>query len=556
MAPQDLNARFADFAADLDAAQMDAPHLPVLDALFAQIQSEQKFLQRRYLAVVELRGAAWRLAREGLPVTLSAAGDVLTLSVPLPGLAAFVEVMPGEGARPAAASPSEISVSVAEAVLPSALRAQVEAPAPVVSAPAAADTPVPAPEAAPAQNAVIAARLGDLRRSGLHLSAAIRVVSEEFSVSIRGLESRLHRGMRAMLEADLAANPIPADINAAAALVDPRGKFTRETRWTGVDDARFLEGIVQRIAGGMSKMQAVHAAALDMGRTAKAGEARLFNVLAERLEVKLGDLGPRDAAPRKVPGGKVNGWTEEETAKLVQLVADGICAGLPKRDAIRDAALQIDRPFEGAQFRVLNKAKAALAAELARRAGSAAKAAPTATELPPVPPAACVQDVAAGDGGAPPPPPNPPVATNALATNAVTTGKKTLQVAPEPVAQPAPEGVKQSLTPAAPKPPGPRPSGRETQVAAPVDLAPVTAHLRALTKGDAKVLQRDFALIHLACAGWELPTIAVDLGMDSKAVKQQFEALCGYDPATKKGRFPRSYVYHGLEALLKLKAVA
>lgn len=587
MAPQDLNARFADFAADLDAAQMDAPKLPVLDA---QIQSEQKFLQRRYMAVVELRGAAGRLAREGVPVTLSASGDVLTLSVPLPGLAAFVEVMPGEGARPAAAPPSEISGSVAEAVMPSALRAQAEAPAAVVIAPecdgSIKSSPVAPPlAAAPAvaargpvtarnqerEVALVSSMAAHMRR-GMSRTDAVRATAQEFGLTRGGLESRMTRGLNAALRADLAANPVSAEAvaQARAAVRAKRGQHLGRTDWTEAEDAQLLEGILQAMRGGLSKTVAAGVAAVAMGRSERAGQTRLFNYLGPQMnglleanpEVVLAVAGRSDS-------GRADGWTAEDGARLVRLVADCLCAGASKTKAIEQAALALGRTEGAVEFRLKNKAKAALAAELAHRDALRAAVAPPApqfraadvtagvTELPPVPPAACVQDVAAGDGGAPSPPPNPPVAEKPAAA----TGKQVLQVAPqilraEPAAfHPVPD-VKQSVTPAAPKPPGPRPTGRETQVAAPVDLAAVTAHLRALTKGDAKVLQRDFALIHLACAGWDMPTIALDLGMDSKACKRRFEALCDYDPATKKGRFPRSYVYHGLEALLKLKAVA
>lgn len=186
MAPQDLNARFADFAADLDAAQMDAPRLPVLDALFSQIQAEQRVLQRRYMAVVELRSVAGRLHREGLSVTLAAEGDVLTLSVPIAGLAAFGEVMPGPGASAAAAPPCEISGALSEAGMPAVTAPAVTAPVEPISAPeiaapekAAAPASRKAPKYTPAEDDVIVREVvRSLRNTGQMADGIWRASSE------------------------------------------------------------------------------------------------------------------------------------------------------------------------------------------------------------------------------------------------------------------------------------------------------------------------------------------------------------------------------------------
>lgn len=478
--------------------EIESPALKVLDALFAQIQLEQGVLTRRYMAVTELRGVARRLMREGLPVDLGFAGDVLTMAVPMPGLAAFADVMPGVVAAVPVAAP--VAVQAAPVAVP----------------------PVPARAAVPRPS------------SG-------------------------------------------------------RGHFS--AAWTPEEDAALIEAMVAEMLAGTTKMQATVIAAQKMGRTPKACQSRIFNRLGAQLDAALKGVPGGEAAAqatlRRAVGGTFRGWTEEENARLVQLVADGIGRGLTKGDAVEAAAKVLDRPREGAWFRVLNKARAALDAELARRGLTGAVAAPVrkaqaaAAKLPAAPepkseqksaglaalessPEPAVQDVPAAGGGvcggdrAP---------TDPLADAPVEpqggTCKEVLQVA-APVTDPVLVSpvVKESLTLAAPVAStpaprvGPRPEGRETQVGAPVDLAPVTDHLRVVTKGDAATLKRDFALIHLACANWSMPEIAADLGMDSKAVKQRFEALCGYDPVTKKGRFPRSYVYHGLEALLKLKAVA
>lgn len=582
---QDQSARMID--ATLGADRIDptpvVPSMAVLDALFAQIQLEQKSLTRRYMAVTELRGVVARLARDGMPPKLDFDGDTLVLSLLVTGLGAFVDVLADEPAMPAAAATGKQVLTVAPVVAAPAPCATAQAVAAAVQA--SAVQPV-APEAKGVIDAEshqhqrdlqIARAFADHRRSGMNKASAMRAVSAEFNVSLRGLESALQRRLGALVAADLQANPIPAEINAAASLACRRGTHVRPGAWTGGDDTRLLELVVQKIRDGIGKMKAIQMVAREMGRSPKACEARLYNVLTPRFERMLGDHAVVRVDPRKVPAGKLNGWTAEESARLVQLVADGICAGMFKRDAIAAAAVEIGRPFSGAEFRVLNKAKADLEKELARRAGLAAIAAPAVASPEPsvaaVPPAA----VQAGDGVAPPPsgPVAQPVAQTPAkpATAAASTVAQTQKAVSEPVvAKPVAPVVKQSLPPArpvlapapkaaAPSPApvvrsGPRPDGRETQVGAPVDLKDITAHLKALTKGDAKALQTDFALIHLACAGWSMPEIAADLGMDSKAVKQRFEALCDYDPATKKGRFPRSYVYHGIEALLKLRAVA
>lgn len=426
---QDSARHEAEAAPEADRAA-DHPTMRVLDALFAQIQLEQKLLTRRYMAVTAVRGVAQRLMADGLPVDLGMTGDVLTLAVPVRGLAAFAEVLPG----PAPAAPAPASAVPVRATSPKVVR-----PKPLASAP------------------------------------------------------RVSKGSKV---------------------------------WTPAEDARLIGLIVKAMCAGEVKMHAIKAAAWALGRSPKACESRLFNHLSQDLDSALkavpeGEVA-RAATLRKAGGGPFRGWSADEQARLVQLVADGLGRGLSKGDAVTEAAKALGRPREGVWFRVLCKAKDDLAAELARRS---------------------VADVSEQKSS--------PAEAVAAAC------KDVLQVAapavePEPV-QPV---VKESLTLAAPMPLPPRPEGRETQVAAPVDLDPVTAHLREVTKGDAALMKRDFAIIHLACANWSMPEIATDLGMDSKAVKQRFEVLCGYDPATKKGRFPRSYVYHGLEALLKLKAVA
>lgn len=402
--------------------------------------------------------------------------------------------------------------------------------------------------------------------AGMMQGQAISAASEAMNRTARAGLERVRRHLQPRLDAKLAANPIDASGRIAAAVQsDGRGQHGGwPDMWSPEDEAQLVSLVADGVCAGKSKSLSLDAAAATMGRSKKGCQNRLYNRLADALQAEVERRkGPGfvvTSPERKVCGGKVIGWTPAEDARMVGIVADAICAGQTKWTGIAAAAQALGRPESGVQFRILNKAKDDLAAELARRAAgsdpkptnAAAAPAPAPIVLPPVSLPEAVQ-VVRGGGAAPSTPaaplPSPaPVAAKVTPAPLPPAVKESLTVAPAPERRaPTPAIVADA------RPPRPAAGERASQVAPPDDLAPVLAHLRTLTKGDAKALKADFAIMHLACAGFKMGDIATDLGLDSKHVKQRFEALCGYEGG--KGRFLRSHVYEAIEHLLTPAAV-
>lgn len=589
-------------AFDTAVEQKSEPVYQLLDALFARVQADQKIVQRQYMAITELRGSAGRLMRDGAEVALHLDGDDLVLRVTVPGLDGLTGARPLGGdlvvdldkimpafLRPWRAFPvAPVSIEPAAGFWAgfSGFESSTKGPERDESPPAvipAADPlaeliaaqeavePVVAPASEPAfkshwsdaeDDELIEAALVNMR-AGMRHGQAVSAASEAMGRTARAGLERMRRFLQDRLDAKLAAEPIAASGHIAAALVsDGRGQHgSWPDMWSAEDQARLVGLVATGVCAGKSKSLALADAATVMGRSKKACENRIYNRLASDLQAEIDRLRGPDAPPlatiRKVASGKITGWTPEDDARLVQIVADAICEGQPKWVGIEAASKALGRPEQGVQFRILNKAKDDLAAELARRAAGVtpdhAAAAPAAAKivLPPASPPEAVPVVR--DGGAPPSAPVAPLPSPALLP--VVDGSTGLRLNEAAIADapPAPPRAPKPAIVADACPPRPAAGERVSQVAPPDDLAPVLAHLRALTKGDAKVLKADFAILHLACAGWGMGDIATDLGMDSKAVSQRFKALCGYEGG--KGRFLRSHVYEAIQHLLTPAAV-
>lgn len=489
---------------------------PALDAVLATIQLEQRVLARRYCAVVALRRAASDMRVEGLFPSIRVEGERLVLEVAVLGLGGFdhpvaltcvSSIEPGVTAQSDEDAPGDQWLDAAQVAAP----ATVEQKSEPVSETAAVPDVSTGQSVASVSDVCPPVLASDAESGGGEASAPVAA----------------------------AAGPVETAL-AAAARSARRGGGWKDA-WSAEDDARLVQLTAQNVRGGMGKVAAAGAAACAMGRSFKAGESRIFNRLKSTLDAELEARGGATVAPARVAENRAKprkivdreispGWTPDEDRAFVTLVADGMCAGVPKGKAIATAAAKVGRPESGCGYRILHQLKAPLQAELDRRlAAETGKAPPAAAQRSPEP--------------VPAPQPAPVPEAAAAAPEAPVSEAEPLVV--QPVSQ-------HVAAPALVAPKGPRPEGLQTQVAkpAPAELAPVIAHIKALTKGDPIKLRRDFAIIHLACANWTMATIAADLGMDARTVKERFEALCHYDPVAKKGRYPRSHVYHALEHIL------
>lgn len=549
-------------AFDAALEQKSDPVFQVLDALFARIQADQKHVHRQYLTITELRGCARRLISDRVDVALAIDGDALVLRVAVPGLTGLTGARHGggdlvlgdAGNLPSFVPPARAVIRVAPTDV-GAFKGLADDDQPTGDLSEGIDAdPAPAPEdtAAPAAStADLVAEIVRQMHTGLRRMEAVAAAAAALGLSERAAHSRLRRGGDVMLHDALSDHPVPVDVIVARLQTDRRRVQVRAGSWSAEEDDKLLAGAVRRMCEGVGKLAAIHAAAADLNRSPRAGEGRLFGALASRFDAELLKAGQPARAPAPVGPAKV--WTAAEDKVLIRLVADAICAGREKREGVAAAAHQLNRGFHGVMYRILNKAKDGLECELAARAGlphspTVAAVAPAVPAADPVPP----RDAADCGGGSPSSPTAPVPVAVAPVVKASLTAAPVPAPAPEPVAPAAPKAPAPAIAATA-CPPRPAAGERVSQVAPPDDLGPVLDHLRALTKGDASVLKSDFAIMHLACAGWPMDYIATDLGMDSKAVSQRFKALCGYEGG--KVRFVRSHVYAGLEALLTPKAV-
>lgn len=559
----------------------------VLDAALVEIEAADIRLARRRVAMVGARQLVDDLRAYHLPVDISLEATALQITIHLPGqellargdaLFRALSVEPDLGTsqpRAVAEHVAGITPSPELPEVPEFLQPQPVQPEIAPAAPAAPVAVRPAPQfvrktggRAPASGKTPSERrapwsaeeiesfvtdMADKLREGATLIEAYETLAPGLGRTVRSLQTFARGSVRAAIEANLAANPISPEAAARYAArrtaASAASRAGRADVWTAEDDAKLVGLVVEFMHGGLGKMAAIHEAAKKMGRSERSGESKIFGKLAKALDAELakGAVQKANTPP--------NAWTAEEDERLVQIMAADLALGVPLADALAAAAAVLGRRVGAVDFRLrntlrptfadaLDKAKAAALRGAEQKSEplsspDAAPAAAVAVELKTPVVAECSPAAGGGDGVSPPP--SGPVADIA---QAVTPSPAVVQVA-APVA-----------TPAARKALPPRPDGRASQVAAPDDATPIIRHLLAATKGDVEQLRRDFSIIHLACAGWPMGDIATDLGMDSRAVKERFEVLCHYDPATKKGRYLRSHVYQALEELLTPKAVA
>lgn len=199
-------------------------------------------------------------------------------------------------------------------------------------------------------------------------------------------------------------------------------------------------------------------------------------------------------------------WTEEEDARLVNLVATAIVnLGLPKKTAISEAARILGRPEQATHFRVYNKVKTQLAAAISALAMDQAQ-----TETP--------------DAGEPPSP-----------------------IEDEPDVEP-----------------GQRDAGTTVRAAASIegqlaDADPLIAHLDQLTYKDGWSLERDVEFLELKGLGWNENEIALEMKIQAKLLRPRLDLLTGAytdDKGKLQRRFGHVAVFAALQARLNAKTKA
>lgn len=260
-----------------------------------------------------------------------------------------------------------------------------------------------------------------------------------------------------------------------------------------------------------------------------------------------GDVAAAPEAPA-APGTHQRGfqagpsWTAEEDEKLIATLVNLVRLGETKKAAIAIAARDLGRPEAGTAFRCHHKLKARIDAAL-----TAAAMAQAQTEIPS--PKAARQDESP--------------AAEVLAEASVPHSGEPPASEPEPDAgghdmEPGQREAETAVRAAA---------SIEGQLADAADLNakssaparassitdPVTAHLLALTNKGGWTLERDLELMELSVAGWQPNEIALQLQMQSSAIKPRFDTLTGLyqDEATGKKlrRFTREDVFAALSRL-------
>lgn len=85
----------------------------------------------------------------------------------------------------------------------------------------------------------------------------------------------------------------------------------------------------------------------------------------------------------------------------------------------------------------------------------------------------------------------------------------------------------------------PAPAVAPARPALPADLSPIEAHLAGMPRAGNWTIERDHQLVNLACQGWDMPTIAAEMGCDSAALRARYDRLTGLHPTDKTRRFGR-----------------
>lgn len=216
-------------------------------------------------------------------------------------------------------------------------------------------------------------------------------------------------------------------------------------------------------------------------------------------------------------------WTDEEDARLINLVCTGVhMFNMSKSAAIRSAAAELGRSESATSFRCYHQLRARLTAEMA-----AAQEARDIVDPPGENPATQI--------------PSPEAAR---------------QDAPPPQAEVQGEGAVPQVRDA----PALEPEAGAGATSTSIIADPVTAYLMALPNKDGWTLARDLDLIELTLAGWMPNEIALELKVRADQVKARFDLLTGLhtDEATGKQarRWPREAVFDALQALRQADARA
>lgn len=216
-----------------------------------------------------------------------------------------------------------------------------------------------------------------------------------------------------------------------------------------------------------------------------------------------------------VASARANAWTAEEDAQLIEAYAKALVAGQPKGAAIAEIAARLGRPVAGTAFRVQTK----LADQI--RDAIALLQAPAGPETLSAPSSGAADQAAEAAS----PDPAPAAARDAD------------PAADGPAA--AQEGDGAATGQSAPS----RPT-------LPADLSPIEAHVIGMPRSGNWTIARDFALVEMACNGWDMPSIAAELGCDSAALRARFDRLTGLDPVTKTQRWGRDALREAFARLM------
>lgn len=195
---------------------------------------------------------------------------------------------------------------------------------------------------------------------------------------------------------------------------------------------------------------------------------------------------PASSAPAAT--GQPAPWTEDETARALDIIRSHVRAGHSAFSAAPLIAEALGRPISSIQQRIKTNWRAAVDQIKASLVDPASIATPEPRDPPP---AAVAEDQ------------------------------------PQPIASPesTPTGSAHWRPEAAP---------------AAVGLSPIEQHLMDMPTKGGWTMEADLDLLELAETGWSIPEIATEMGKDGKAVAERFDLLTGYDRETKARKWKRA----------------
>ena len=221
-------------------------------------------------------------------------------------------------------------------------------------------------------------------------------------------------------------------------------------------------------------------------------------------------VGEDIAASEADAGPKYRTWTAEEDAEAIKIYVAEILGGQIIKAAAQKVCDALDRPYEGTRWRLVHKLAKPIEAELLRARNEAALAA-TATEQP-IPAAAFVAPY--------------------VADGADTGGN----------------GISPSTAVAA------TPKADTHLTVVPEGADELTSHLLSMPRRDGWTIERDLDLASMTVSsGWGIRDIALDFGIDGKAVQARWDALTGLHKDAKTGKPLRRFL--GADLLTRLTAL-